>query len=291
MSISSIVADEYLYDEIKKSSETVAANWPEMITAEDVQQQMWFYLLKDNAAILRELNGLKGPLLSEALEMLAARAVSKEQIDYDYFTGNFFYSTNDVHELLKRGALTEGRERTWTERQDLDRGMEALESRYRVSLAAWEASRNKGNKMQKPMDYAEVIRRRYVTEDFDASTGSARKTLTRSVDALTREMNRAHGKYSNPERFRQKPTTEVTIRNKHDQSVNYTRELTDAEWDKTAEQYAKDLAAYNRTRPYGGPGSRTIRIGTPERIDPDKASDPDENEIRVVEPEYLEDSF
>jgi len=271
---------------IENAVRLVAIEWPDMVDENDVRQQTWFYLLKDDAAIWKEIEGLKGPKLEEAVKMLASRAVSQEREQYDYFTGNFFYSTNEVRDLLKRGALIKGRERTWTERQDIDRGMEALAERYRSAVAAWEASRSKGNKMQKPLDYAAIIWANYV---LDQPIHKHWKDLTRAVDALTREMNRVHFKVHNPERFRQKPSATVRIRNKFDPSVDYTRELTEAEWNKTASEYAKDLAIYNESRPYGGPGSRTIKIGMVEEIDPEKISDVTEDGTRVVEPEIVED--
>ena len=289
MSISSIVANDELHAAIEKSARQLASFWPGMVTAEEVANEIWMDLL-DKPGDLKKAQELNGNALREFVDKRGGRFVAKEWEDYDYFTGNFFYSTNDVRELLSRGVLVKGRERTWTERQDVDRGMAALSVRDQSALDYWE-DQGKAKGRPKPLKYAQIIYRAYVTGDYASNGPDRGRHLTQSVTALTREMNRAHGKYSNPERFRQKPTTKVTIRNKYDDSVNYTRQLTDAEWDKTAGEYAKDLAAYNQTRPYGGPGSRTIRIGTPERIDPDKASDPDENEIRVVEPEYLEDSF
>ena len=285
MSVSSKVpGDQELYDTIERTSQALADIWPGMITAEEVAQAIWQDLL-ENPGDLEAAREIRGPALREFIEKRGARFVAKEKEDYDYFTGNFFYSTQDVRNLLKRGALVSGRERTWTERQDLDIAFQRLRDNHEIAVSEWEKKR-KDKGFPKPLDYAAIIWANYV---LDQPIHRYRADLMRAVDALTREMNRVHFKTHNPERFRQKPSNTVTIRNKYDSSVNYTRELTEEEWALTASTYAKDLAIYNESRPYGGPGSRTIKIGMVEEIDPEKISDVTEDGTRVVEPEIVED--
>src|SRR5690606_40410368 len=82
-----------------------------MVTAEEVAQSIWQDLL-EKPGDLEEAHEIRGPALREFIEKRGARFVAKEKEDYDYFTGNFFYSTQDVRNLLKRGALVRSEEHT-----------------------------------------------------------------------------------------------------------------------------------------------------------------------------------
>src|SRR5690606_39471710 len=66
---------------------------------------------------------------ADVLARIGTHIASRYRDDYDYFTGNFRYSTREVRKILERGALYEERTRTDTERLDLDEGVALLRKR------------------------------------------------------------------------------------------------------------------------------------------------------------------
>ena len=218
---------------IDRVAVSVAAQWPEVATEEDVRQDIWVRIA-ESPRTAEVLGGLNGKALYEAVREMGHQVASKQRTEYEHFSGNFYYSTQDVREILSRGVLTEARERTDTERMDLEVAFRALQEQNER--------------------YAATIWARYVTGDFDKTDGSGRMLLTRAVDALTREMNRVHRHTPTSYLDRQKPSNVVTVTTRDGRTV--TRELTQAEWDLTAKTYAKDLASYYNTGPLGGPGSK-----------------------------------
>lgn len=152
-----------LLPEIRAASERVARDWSSVTTADDVEQEMALHLLEKKSATT--LSEFDPPARRTALYRIGVQIAVQERIDYDHFTGNFCYSTKDVRGILESGALAEGREKTHTERLDLDEGSAMLRDRN--------------------PRYAELIAERYLY-GYEVDD---RKALTRAVDALTECMN------------------------------------------------------------------------------------------------------
>lgn len=157
---------EKLLPEIQQAAKKTARDWNGIISADDAEQEIIVRLLED--AYAEKLLCFDQNARTETLEKIGRQIASDYRTDYDHFTGNFFYSTNDVREILERGALHEERISTNTERLDLDEGLCLLQKR---------------NKR-----YAKVVGQRYL-EGLEVSDT---KLLTRAVDLLTDCMNNVH---------------------------------------------------------------------------------------------------
>lgn len=157
---------EKLLPEIQQAAKKTARDWNGIISADDAEQEIVIRLLED--AYAEKLLCFDQNARTETLEKIGRQIASDYRTDYDHFTGNFFYSTNDVREILERGALHEERVSTNTERLDLDEGMALLKRRNER--------------------YAKMLGRRYLAGE----EVKERMVLSRAVDLLTDCMNNVH---------------------------------------------------------------------------------------------------
>lgn len=157
---------EKLLPEIQQAAKKTAREWNGIISADDAEQEIVIRLLEDTYA--EKLLSFDQNARTETLEKIGRQIASDYRTDYDHFTGNFFYSTNDVREILERGALHEERVSTNTERLDLDEGMALLKRRNER--------------------YAKMLCRRYLAGE----EVKERMVLSRAVDLLTDCMNNVH---------------------------------------------------------------------------------------------------
>lgn len=155
-----------LLPEIRRAAEATARNWADVISPDDLEQEITLALLEKQYA--DEVSEADPSARSVVLRRIGEQIASQYRTDYDHFTGQFFYGTKDVRAALEAGALSGVREQTNTERLDVDEGMALLRSRH---------SR-----------YADVITLRYMLRE----PVEDRKLLTRAVDALAESMNRVH---------------------------------------------------------------------------------------------------
>lgn len=160
---------EKLLPEIQQAAKKTARDWNGIISADDAEQEIVIRLLED--AYAEKLLSFDQNARTETLEKIGRQIASDYRTDYDHFTGNFFYSTNDVREILERGALHEERDSTNTERLDLDEGMALLKKRN--------------------FRYSTLIRSRYLFGIEPGNETDARATR-RAVDLLTDCMNNVH---------------------------------------------------------------------------------------------------
>ncbi|AIG78427.1 Hypothetical protein AJAP_27920 [Amycolatopsis japonica] len=156
---------EEILPDIRRAAKRVGREWSAVTTAEDVEQEIVLHLLtKDTAEKLADFDDAARGV---TLYRIGTQIAAQERIDYDHFTGNYRYSTNDVRKILDLDALLKIRERTSAEEADLDEGMAMLRKRH--------------------ARYAEVVVLRYrFKENVD------RRVLHRAVDALAECMNSVH---------------------------------------------------------------------------------------------------
>lgn len=152
--------------DIKRAAARTAREWEDVISADDAEQEIALTLLADTYA--QQVAEMEPGARADVLARIGMHIASRYRDDYDYFTGNFRYSTREVREILERGALYEERTRTDTERLDLDEGIALLRKRN--------------------PRYAELIGRRYLTGEQVAE----KMALSRAVDLLTNCMNNVH---------------------------------------------------------------------------------------------------
>lgn len=192
-----LTSDEYdlLRPDVQTASRTTSRSWEGVIESDDAEQEIWVRLLEAGRSTIDKVLEMDRPLRVSSLTRIGQQVGSQYRDDFEVFSGNWVYGTQDVRKLLDRDAL--GGERgdygtdvpmwelpesiidqlnrtdteTATERIDLFLAMKRL---YETN--SW---------------YAEIIVSNYVD---NAPVHPHYKDLTRAVDALTREMNRTHTK-------------------------------------------------------------------------------------------------
>lgn len=158
-----------LHKLISKVARNVSREWPDSVEADDIEQDLWVTLLESSATI----KGILDADPREAEQMiyrLATREAAKAREAYDYFSGNFNYSVNEVRALLDQGVLIKALEGFDAAKADV---FEALE------VMSWEKS-----------PYTNILIERFAEFDTTPLNATQRKDLTRAVDELSRRMNR-----------------------------------------------------------------------------------------------------
>ncbi|GAA1940189.1 hypothetical protein [Amycolatopsis minnesotensis] len=150
---------------VQKAARITALEWPNVIDAEDAEQEIVLSLLADSyATTVAELDDAAR---LRVLVKIGGHVAARYRGDYETFSGNVLYSTKEVRRLLDGGALNERGSK-------FDAGRADVVAAF-VSL---------------PADYQNALRKRYVVRGGQTEA-RARKQLQRAVDALTELMNRA----------------------------------------------------------------------------------------------------
>lgn len=159
-----------LVEEVNTAARIVAREWSDFLDIEELVQELWVVLC--DRQYTETLATLEPPARYSTLRKIGRQVASKLRYDYDHFTGQFHYSTSEVRKLLTDGRLTKEKAKTYTEWADLDMGWRIL------------ANRN--------ANYSETLVQAFCLDTYDNNTGTARKNLSRAIDALTQCMNSAH---------------------------------------------------------------------------------------------------
>ncbi|WP_144311929.1 RNA polymerase sigma factor [Actinopolyspora erythraea] len=162
---------------VDKAANAVAFEWPGVVDAEDLRQDIWVRLL-ESPKWQENVRDADPALKVDILKRLATQIASDCANDYERFSGNAFYGTNHVRYLLESGVLTIDRDElsttseTLTEFIDTHDAYAALQSRS--------------------PQYSEIIWQCFVLKTFDKNTSTARSQLSRAVRAMTDLMNQAN---------------------------------------------------------------------------------------------------
>lgn len=148
-------------ENIERAAQKVAREWAGVIEPDDVVQEIALRLLEKNyATTVAELSEDEQ---YATLVKIGKQIASQYRSDYDHFSGNFIYSTNEVRALLGSGALEDQDTEYSPEYHDLREAYTRLPSRH-----------------------ANVLDRRFLFgEEVEY-----RAQVSRAIDALTAEMNR-----------------------------------------------------------------------------------------------------
>lgn len=171
-----------LQRDIERAARHIQLEWPEVVDSwEDMASDIMALLVKDNQGI--KIQQLDPKAKRKTLHMIGQQIASSMRDDYEHFTGNYLYSTNEVRSILGSGILKEltetvelpGTDRDWAvgdkksvtrlEHVDVLNAFNQLEGHHRGIL----------------------IRRFNQGEQLD---NVDRKDLTRAVDRLTDILNR-----------------------------------------------------------------------------------------------------
>lgn len=194
-----------LTNEVRQAAKTVARGWDGVVEADDVEQEIWVYLLEKRQVYA--IQKLEEQHRRNLLRRIGTQISQQHRADYEAFTGNFLYSTDDVRAILEKASGgTENRvagvfvcrpgdghegiaddmdtpgSEVHAEQMDLE---QALSPTTLDNLTNGFIRLRDSNP-----DYVDVIHRYYMRgESF---TDAEHVKLTRARDALTREMNGYH---------------------------------------------------------------------------------------------------
>jgi hypothetical protein len=186
-----------MQDEVRKAAKTVAHKWPNVVNADDMEQDIYLRLLESPGSVEKLLNDFSDRSRLNAIVRIGHEIAKIEREDYEIFMGDFRYSVDEVKKILDNRALIDLYEldeetnlkSSWGAYFSVSNEFEnkvvekvAIESDVRRAMESL-ASKNSR--------YAEVIQRRYGKEEVIPQDESAEhKRLGRALTALTKEMNR-----------------------------------------------------------------------------------------------------
>lgn len=182
-----------LSKEVGKAAKTVSYQWPGIVEADDLEQDIYLKLLESPGSIAKLVNEFDDKQRLNAVIQIGHQIASKERADYDVFSGNFRYCVDEVRRLLEKRALHHDDPSlgsNWSISEDFIKGGE-FEDAVLTKLASETDLRRamKGLRKANP-SYADIITRRYLSdESFD---GTDRRHLNRAITALTTQMNRSY---------------------------------------------------------------------------------------------------
>ena len=157
---------------IKKAAKIVASQWPGVIEADDVEQEIWLYLTTRPSGAKKALEQTEPKPRDRFLTRIGHQCASQARAAYAYFRGAYKYSVKDVKDLLASGGLSsDNQDRVNVEHTDLREAFRALRDRNE--------------------SYASAVARRFLLSE-SMTTTSDRHALERGIESLTNEMNRSN---------------------------------------------------------------------------------------------------
>ncbi|MCV7016768.1 hypothetical protein [Mycolicibacterium aichiense] len=185
--------EELLAPEITKAARSVANQWPGVVEAEDIEQDIWEHILS-RPNTLDALFHMEPNPRYQTISKIGHRIASKERDDYDYFTGNFRYSVNEVKRLLESGAIG-GAEYTvqsgWSSEENVSSGGE-FEDAVTASISMETDLQHALARLKETTpQYHDILIRKYVNEEY-LSTGAEKKRATDALKSLADNMNSSH---------------------------------------------------------------------------------------------------
>lgn len=185
--------------DIERAARHMKIEWPEVVDSwSDMASEIVVHLVQKNYATV--VLGLDPKPRRNTLTKIGQQIASSMRDDYEHFNGNFKYSTNEVRQFLEGGALDGILEYTvdnygnqadnWFPRDSKDgAGREVFGKQNKI-----EPFDIRFTFPQLGENHRKILVRRFLyLEELD---GTARKEVTRAVDALTDLMNRAYRKTS-----------------------------------------------------------------------------------------------
>jgi hypothetical protein len=161
--------------QVRKAAKAVSFQWPDILTAEEAEQELWVKLMESHTSITKLRDSFDDKQRLNALIQMGHQIANKLLTTEMVASGNFRYSVNTVKDILKDAAEQErdpeAKKLTKSALLDMTRGMEALRDK------------NAG--------YAEAISTRY-RDGVVPTAGTSATRLSRALTALTTCMNREH---------------------------------------------------------------------------------------------------
>lgn len=173
--------------DVRAAAESTARQWSDIIDADDAEQEIWLRILESSEGYLEQVTGLeKRPRLA-LLKKIGHQIGMGYRNSYEVFSGNYFYGTKDVRDLLKTGILRDVVSETiplWELPISI---IEQIERTDRETLSEridlFDGLRALHNRNER---YALIILGEY---RLGCPVHKHNKDLTRAIDSLTRFMN------------------------------------------------------------------------------------------------------
>lgn len=90
---------------LKKVARRVSYTWPGVVTAEELEQDTWLYIL-ENENLRKYLTEAESPrTIQKALERKCHNLAAKARMDYDKFRGAWFYNVAEAKIIVKQLIL------------------------------------------------------------------------------------------------------------------------------------------------------------------------------------------
>lgn len=182
-----------LAEPIKKAAKTVAFQWPGVVDADDLEQDLLVHLMERDSTIEKLLADFDNKQLLNAIIKIGHQIAAQERTDYEIFSGNFRYSVDEVRKILEDRALHNEEPSlgsNWSISEDFIKGGEFEDAVLYKSSSEIDLMRGMERLRKKNVKYAEIIERRYL-KDASLTDGIDRKQLSRALTSLTTEMNRS----------------------------------------------------------------------------------------------------
>ena len=165
MGLQSMSLDEIMYD-IRLAAEEVAADWPALFTAEELEADISLQLLEKETAL--DVAFMHPDHRNKYLSTMARDAAQRMLVELAHHSNRHVYSVSSVRGHLESGKLTEPRPFFSAVANDLDLGCKYLS--YALPR------------------YAMILADRYLRGDINVEPGQ----LSQAVQALTNCCNNLH---------------------------------------------------------------------------------------------------
>lgn len=184
-----------LHDELVRAARSIHSEWPDVIDNwEDLLADMQIKLAKENQAL--KVWVLEPDSRRKVLKKIARQIASDMRDQFEYFSGNFRYSTDEVRNLLNRGALAFVAQdivdrdgdlpQEWA---DTSANWDKIEAKKRVRVN-YDSMDLRVHFSKLDARHRTILIRKFIADEI--LNGDERKELTRAVDTLTRLLNRGH---------------------------------------------------------------------------------------------------
>ena len=132
-----------LEPEIRRAAKVVAFQWPGVVDADDVAQEIALRLLESPGS-LEKVSEMNDKARYRAIIGIGHQIASQERTDYDYFKGSYNYAVGDLKDLLKMGILVDPPPNFRTEFIDMEDALHEMKERVPQYVEAIRARYEKG---------------------------------------------------------------------------------------------------------------------------------------------------
>jgi hypothetical protein len=183
-------------NEVTKAAKTVAFQWPGIVEADDLEQDITLHLLDRPGSVEKLLRDFDDRQRLNAIIKIGHQIAAQERTDYDLFSGNFRYSVNEVKQILEDRVLhNESPElgSNWSVTNYTSSGGEFADTVNTKLATETDLRRGMAHLRKVNSKYAEAIDSRYLRDEVIPRDDRAQKTLLgRALTALTTQMNRSY---------------------------------------------------------------------------------------------------